>query len=311
MRPWRLRPYLTACLSLLIVPVLAGCSHGQTGAPGQVLYIATPQAHSVALFPVSAQGPAAPLKVIREGDSDIPVDVSVDLMRDVFIANQNGSVKVYGGPRRNFELIHDLEGAHTRLGHLNAIVADNVGSFYVTDAGEGPERPPRVEWFAGNQNGNIVPNRVLSGPHTGITTPRGIATDGSGRVYVADQGSNKVLVFDSNAEGDVPPLATIEGLRSPDHVHVDDLLDVFVTNQKDNSISVFVPAGPQSWVPGAAITGASLRDIRGIASDSNERLAVATSGGVLYFASNTQGPATPVQTVTGPSHMDPEGITIR
>jgi len=249
--------------------------------------------------------------VIRESDSDIPVDVSVDLMRDVFIANQNGSVKVYGGPRRNFELIHDLEGAHTRLGHLNAIVADNVGSFYVTDAGEGPERPPRVEWFAGNQNGNIVPNRVLSGPHTGITTPRGIATDGSGRVYVVDQGSNKVLVFDSNAEGDVPPLATIEGLRSPDHVHVDDLLDVFVTNQKDNSISVFVPAGPQSWVPGAAITGASLRDIRGIASDSNERLAVATSGGVLYFAPNTQGPATPVQTVTGPSHMDPEGITIR
>ncbi len=160
MRPWRLRPYLTACLSLLIVPVLAGCSHGQTSAPGQVLYIATPQAHSVALFPVSAQGPAAPLKVIRESDSDIPVDVSVDLMRDVFIANQNGSVKVYGGPRRNFELIHDLEGAHTRLGHLNAIVADNVGSFYVTDAGEGPERPPRVEWFAGNQNGNIVPNRM-------------------------------------------------------------------------------------------------------------------------------------------------------
>jgi hypothetical protein len=311
MRPWRLRPYLMACLSLLVVLALAGCSHGQTGAPEQVLYVAMPQAHSVALFPVSAQGPAAPLKVIRERDSDIPVDVSVDLMRDVFIANQSGNVKVYGGPRRDFELIHNLEGPHTRLGHLNAIVADNVGSFYVTDAGEGPAQPPRVEWFAGGQNGNIVPNRVLSGPHTGITTPRGIATDGSGRVYVVDQGSNKVLVFDSNAEGDVAPLATIEGLRSPDHVHVDDLLDVFVTNQKDNSISVFVPAGPQSWVPGTTITGASLRDIRGITSDSNERLVVATSDGVLYFAPNTQGAATPVQTLTGPSHMDPDGIVIR
>src|SRR5260370_17103662 len=106
MRPWRLRPYLTACLSLLIVPVLAGCSHGQTSAPGQVLYIATPQAHSVALFPVSAQGPAAPLKVIRESDSDIPGDVSVDLMPDVFIANQNGIVKVYAVPPPNFYLIH-------------------------------------------------------------------------------------------------------------------------------------------------------------------------------------------------------------
>ena len=311
MRPWRLRPYLMACLSLLVVLALAGCSHGQATAPEQVLYITRPQAHSVVLFPVSAQGSAMPVKVIRERDSDIPVDVSVDLMRDIFVANQNGNVKAYGGPHRNFQLIHDLEGAHTRLGHLNAIVADNVGSFYVTDAGEGPERPPRVEWFAGNQNGNIVPNRVLSGPHTGITTPRGIATDGSGRVYVVDQGSNKVLVFDSNAEGDTAPLATIEGLRSPDHVHVDDLLDVFVTNQKDNSVSVFLPAGPQSWVPGSTITGASLRNIRGITSDSSERLAVATSDGVLYFAPNTQGSATPVQTLTGPSRMDPDGIVIR
>ena len=311
MRPWRLRPYLMACLSLMVILALAGCSHGQTSAPEQVLYVTMPQAHSVALFSVNAKGPAAPLKVIRERDSDIPVDVSVDLMRDVFIANQNGNVRVYGGPLRNFELIHDLEGPNTRLGHLNAIVVDNVGSFYVTDAGEGPKQPPRVEWFAGGQNGNIVPNRVLSGPHTGITAPSGIATDGSGRIYVIDQGSNKVLVFDSNAEGDVAPLATIEGLRSPDHVHVDDLLDVFVTNQKDNSISVFVPAGPQSWIPSTTITGASLRDIRGITSDSSERLAVATSDGVVYFAPNTQGPSTPVQTLTGPSHLDPEGIVIR
>jgi DNA-binding beta-propeller fold protein YncE len=186
---------------------------------------------------------------------------------------------------------------------------DFAGSFYVADAGAAPGKG-RLEWFAGGLNGNIQPNRVISGPHTGIGTPRGVALDASGRAFVTDQASNKVLVFDSDANGDAAPIAVMTGLHSPRRVFVDQLLDVYVTNKADNSVSVFTSSGPESWSFSTRITSAAMRYPAGVSGDAQGRIAVAQVGGILFFAPNAQGVADPVAELRGPSVMNPAGICI-
>src|SRR2546421_250968 len=108
-----------------------------------------------------------------------------------------------------------LAGHHCHAWELPC-TADGPRAARVCGDSGSPSDKPRVEWFPAGQNGNIYPNRVLAGPHTGITSPRGLALDGSGRLFVADQLSSRVLVFDADANGDAAPVITLTGFKSPD-----------------------------------------------------------------------------------------------
>ena len=250
-----------------------------------------------------------PLATIKEAPPDKPVDVSVDLMGEVYVANENGNVRAYDGRDFHYELIHTVAGPHTQIEHPTSIVANYDGTFYVADAGNATN-PPRVEWFPAGQNGNVFPNRVISGPHTGITTPHGLAVDGSGRLFVADQATNKVLIFDPDARGDAAPLEVLTEFHSPRHLFVDQLLNLYVSNQADNSIQILITTGPQSWSPSARITSDQMHRPVGIAADQAGRIAVATIGGILFFAPNSTGQVAPASSLEGPSPMNPAGIFI-
>ncbi|HJU09785.1 MAG TPA: hypothetical protein VJ728_02850, partial [Candidatus Binataceae bacterium] len=217
--------------------------------------------------------------------------------------------KAYNGPNFHYQVIHKIEGPHTRIQHPTAIVANIDGTFYIAEAGSGPDKP-RVQWYSAGQNGNIFPNRIISGPHTGITSPQGLAVDGSGRLFVADQATNKVLVFDPDASGDAAPLAVLTGLDSPQHLFVDQLLNVYVSNKADNSIRMFITTGPRSWSPNATITSAQMRQPAGVAADQNGPIAVAATGGILFFAPDSKGQVEPADYLRGPSPMNPAGIAI-
>jgi DNA-binding beta-propeller fold protein YncE len=310
MRHWWLQTQFITGASLLLITVMAGCSHRQQSAPGQHLYAAIPETGQIAVYPLTASGAAQPLVTIKENPPDKPIDVSVDLFGEVFVANENGNVRAYGGRNFHYELIHTVEGPHTRIQRPTAIAANIDGTFYIADAGSAADGP-RVEWFPAGQNGNVFPNRVISGPHTGITSPRGLALDGSGRLFVADQATNRVLVFDPDAKGDTAPLVVLTGLRSPDHVFVDQLLNIYVSNKGDNSIKVFITTGPQSWNPSATITSPKMRQPAGVATDQTGRIVVATTGGILFFAPNSDGDVEPASDLRGSSPMNPAGIVIR
>jgi DNA-binding beta-propeller fold protein YncE len=258
---------------------------------------------------VTASGADQPRATIKENPPDKPIDVSVDLRGEVFVANENGNIRIYGGQNFHYVLLHTIEGPHTRIQHPTAIMAKLDGTYYIADAGSAEDQP-RVQWFAAGQNGNIFPNRVISGPHTGITSPRGLALDGSGRLYVADQATNKVLVFDPDAQGDTAPLAVLTGLHSPEHLFVDQLLNVYVANKGDDSIKVFISTGPQSWSPNATITCADMRALSGVAADQTGRIAVATTGGILFFDAGAHGQVTPASVLRGRMPMNPAGIFI-
>jgi DNA-binding beta-propeller fold protein YncE len=294
---------------LLLIAVMDGCSHGQLGAAGEHLYAAVPETGLIVVYPSSAAGAAQPLAAIKENPPDKPIDVSVDLSGEVFVANENGNVRVYGGRNFHYEMIHTLEGPHTRVRHPTAIVANIDGTFYIAEAGNTSDKA-RVQWFSAGQNGNVFPNRVITGPHTGITSPRGLALDGSGRLFVADQTTNKVLVFEPDATGDAPPVVVLTGLHSPEHLFVDQLLNIYVSNKGDNSVKVFITTGPRSWSLSATITSAEMRAPAGIAADQTGRIAVATTGGILFFGPNSDGQVQPAGELRGRTPMNPAGIFI-
>jgi sugar lactone lactonase YvrE len=236
--------------------------------------------------------------------------VSVDSLGEVFVANDNGNVRAYAGQNFHYELIHTLEGAHTQIEHPTSIVAHIDGTFYVADPGKADDKP-RIEWFPAGQNGNVFPNRVISGPHTGITSPSGLALDGSGRLFVADQATNKVLIFEPDASGDEVPLTVLAGFNAPDHLFVDQLLNIYVSNKGDNSVKVFIMTGPQSWGPSATIRSDAMRQPAGVAADQSGLIAVAATGGILFFGPNSNGEVEPVGDLRDRSPMNPAGIFIQ
>jgi hypothetical protein len=293
----------------LLLALTAGCSHRQQAVSEEHLYAAIPETGLIVVYSMTATGAAPPLARIKENPPDKPIDVSVDLNGEVFVANENGNIRAYSGPNFKYELIHTLEGPHTRIHRPTSIVANLDGTFYVGDAGNASDKP-RVEWFSAGQNGNIFPNRVISGPHTDITSPRGLALDGSGRLFVADQATNKVLVFEPDADGDAAPVFVLAGLRSPNHVFVDQLLNVYVSNEGDSSIDIFITIGPRSWSHSGRITSTEMRQPAGLVADRNGRIVVAATGGILFFAPNSDGEVEPVSDLRGPSPMNPAGISI-
>lgn len=292
---------------MAFLAAIAGCSHG-TRAPEQSLYVTVPEAAEVAIYPLNATGAQRPAAVIREAPPDKPIDVSIDGSGKVFVANENGNVRAYVKHDNQYVLVRTVAGPHTRIRHPVGIAVDLAGSFYLTDRGSGTGKG-RLEWFAGGLNGNIEPGRMISGPHTGITEPGGVAMDASGRVFITDEASNKVLVFDSNAGGNVAPVAEMTGLHSPERVFVDSVLNVYVTDKNDG-ITVFTSSGPESWAFSGRVSSAAMHHPDGIAGDATGRIAVGQRGGILFFAPDALGNVEPAAELHGPAAMNPEGLCI-
>jgi DNA-binding beta-propeller fold protein YncE len=300
-------------LFLALLLFTTGCERGKTAsgslstAPQQYLYVTVAQPPALLVYPGGAAGDQAPLTVIKENFPDRPIDCATNLIGEVYVANQNGNVRVYGAGRdQKYNLIRSYEGSHTRLDHPVAIAVNKAGSFYVADTAGGHGR---VEWFSGGANEDILPDKVLEGPHTGITVPGGVAIDGSGRTFVTDRVSNRILVFDPNARDDAKPLAVIDGVYSPGRITVDDLLNVYVVNTSDNSIMVFDSSGPEGWTAMTPLTSKSLHATAAVAIDATGQIAVGAIGGVAFFAGDAHGDADPIASLHGsPSPLNPSGV---
>ena len=106
-------------------------------------------------------------------------------------------------------------------------------------------------------------------------------------------------------------MATLDGLKGPQRVFVDQDLNVLVSCDGDNSIAVFTLAGPRTWTRSATITSAAMQHPIGITADGSGTIAAAVRGAVLYFAANANGPSTPSMELQGPEPMNPTGLLIR
>src|SRR5229473_3879154 len=176
-----LRPqlYFFARFFLLLLLFAVGCARGNAPAPSspapQRLLVTVAEPPTLLVYQEITGADQTPLTVIKENPPDRPIDCATNFIGEIYVANQNGNVRVYGAGRdQKYSLIRSYEGPHTRLAHPVAIAVNKAGSFYIADAADGHGR---VEWFSGGANEDILPDKVLEGPQTGITVPGGVATD--------------------------------------------------------------------------------------------------------------------------------------
>jgi DNA-binding beta-propeller fold protein YncE len=81
--------------------------------------------------------------------------------------------------------------------------------------GSGQTLPPSISVHAKNASGNTPPLRVIQGPRTGLNWPTGIAIDPErGDLYVSNDTTDSILVFDADASGDVAPRRVLKGPRT-------------------------------------------------------------------------------------------------
>jgi len=296
--------------SLLVTLALTtGCHRGSAPGTAQRLMVTEPDLRQLMIYDVNASGSSAPLQVIKEEAPDRPIDVAVDATGEAFVANANGNVRVYSpNPAQRYETFKHYAGSNTGFVHPTAIAVNYAGSFYVADSVDGSHG--RVEWFSGGANGNLTPDRVITGPDTGIHDPHGVALDGSGRVFVSDRTSNQIVVFAAEATGDATPIARLGGLHQPGHLSVDAVLNIYVANEADNSIAIFGTSGPESWTRSTVLTSKSMNQLTGVAVDALGEIAVGAGSDVLFFAANAHDSADPERTLQGRERMHPAGIAI-
>jgi DNA-binding beta-propeller fold protein YncE len=130
-------------------------------------------------------------------------------------------------------------------------------SLYVTDIGT---NSILVFNNPGTLNGNVAPDRMISGSNTTLNFPKGLWLDStSNRLYVANAGTNSILVFNNpgTLNGNVAPnpASTISGsnttLNGPWGLWLDSTSNrLYVANANNSSILVFNnPNAPPGFCP--------------------------------------------------------------
>ena len=186
-------------------------------------------------------------------------------------------------------------------------------NLYISDFGAGAIL---VFNTAGSAQGNIFPDRNISGAATLLSGPEGIWLDkASDRLYVANLGSSSIEIYENagTANGNIAPSRTISGastgLSNPSGIWYDSASDtLYVTNQSANSIEAFADVSTLSGnvAPSRTISGSNttLNIPVGIWYDStSDELYVANYNGVSIDifdnASTLNGNVAPSRILSG------------
>ncbi|MGC2276078.1 MAG: hypothetical protein WA571_08715, partial [Candidatus Binatus sp.] len=211
----------------------------------------------------------------------------------IFVSNYGGYVTIYAlGSRGDVEPIGTIDGAATRMDGPTGIAVDSSGRIYVLNEGEGARKGGSVVVFAPGSNGNVAPIATISGSNTGIRSPKAIALDYRGNIYVANEegvppGPNierpgGVSVYPARSNGDVKPTASIRGadvnmnlccpctdtccgndtgIQNPYGIAVDSRSNLYVTStsgcprSQGESVRVFAAGSDGNVKPSAIISG--------------------------------------------------------
>lgn len=111
--------------------------------------------------------------------------------------------------------------------------------------GSGTINPPSITVYARTVNGNAAPVRKIQGPDTRLNWPTGLAFDPQAReLFVANDASHEILVFDAAADGNARPKRMINGaktrLANPTSVFADTKnRELWVANFGGHSATVY------------------------------------------------------------------------
>jgi DNA-binding beta-propeller fold protein YncE len=231
------------------------------------MYVANTSADAILVFNSarSATGNIAPNRTIAGAATTLsgPSALFFDVFNDrLYVANTDANaILVFDNASTangNVAPSRTLTGAATTLNAPYGVFVDITrNKLYVINSGV-----DSILVFnnAATVSGNTAPSRTISGAATTMSGPSGGALDMlQDRLYVANTGSNSILVFNaiSVADGNLAPNRTIAGvltgLNQPRDLYLDLAGDrLYVANAVGNSILMFDGA--------SSVTGATAPD---------------------------------------------------
>jgi sugar lactone lactonase YvrE len=180
---------------------------------------------------------------------------------------------------------------------------DPQGTIYVADYGAAA-----IKIFAPGSNGNVAPERVISGANTGLDLPGDVKVDALGDIYVANLDGQNVEEFAPGATGNATPIRVISGSNTtfdfPDDFSLAPDGTLYVGNDDGGIIQVFAPGASGNATPIRTITGANTglgSDVDGVGVDANGTLYAANTDNskISVFAPGANGNVAPEYTISG------------
>jgi len=295
------------------------------------IYAANICNNTITIYAKGTKGDAAPTAIIGGSNTGLisPSGIALDSSRNIYVPDKGaGMVFVYSaGSDGNEAPTATISGSNK---DLESIALDSSGNIYVTDINS-----VFVYSAVGSSTGtlNETPIAAISTTMTtGLTAPRGIALDSSGKIYVGDCPAcfgvygeagvaPSVFVYPAGSNANVAPIAAISGsstgLIQPAGVAVDSSGKIYVADNGDPEAFPATAAkvivypklgrriGPINKAPIATITGSKTGLSFGIriALDSSGNIYVAEfySGTVLVYSAGSTGNVAPTAILTGPN----------
>jgi DNA-binding beta-propeller fold protein YncE len=226
---------------------------------------------TVVVMPYEATGDAKPARIfsvphqawgLALGHASDEIAVTVEVQNTVVfyrrqVQGVEAPVRMIRGEKTGLADPHGIywDDAHSEIGVANhgnfkGVVRNTGGGCEdapEADAGEeaGQFKAPSISVYSANARGDTAPLRTITGTHTGLDWPMGVAQDPKhDTIVVANNGDSSILIFDRNARGDVAPVRTIRGSRTgidrPIGVAVDPQNgEIWVSNWGDHSAVAF------------------------------------------------------------------------
>ncbi len=294
---------------------------------------------SVLEFPTTASGDISPTSTIKGSSNSFFNGLAVDAAGNVYVgtalnASGHGGIEilVYGpGASGTATPIRTISGEATGLEVLaqnsfNALAVDSAGNLYVSAPSTLSQSDLGISIFSAAANGNVAPTRVIAGIATDIEFPNQIAVDSAGNVYVANSpfsGTASILIFNSSANGNVPPASVLGGsettMNSIQGLAVDNSGNIYVAANGTTigggapSILEFSAGSTGNVAPVRTISGPATTIIGfgNIAVDGAGSVYVLGPPGILKFASNVMGNAAPTATITSISLTGDDSIAVQ
>jgi 6-phosphogluconolactonase (cycloisomerase 2 family) len=173
---------------------------------------------------------------------------------------------------------------------------------------------PSVLVYASDARGDTAPIREISGEHTRLYYPFGVAVDEvHNELFVADFGLDAIYVFPLDGNGDIYPLRTIVGVGFPRHLIVNtDADELIVSNYNGlGEIRTYRLGAEGNEPPLRVLTGPTslINNPISIMLDRSDDTLITNSylfqedaySGIFHYDRGANGDVAPVQQLSGPS----------
>ncbi|MBI3759555.1 MAG: SBBP repeat-containing protein, partial [Deltaproteobacteria bacterium] len=250
---------------------------------------------TVTIYPPGSTGDVAPVSTVTSNFTGIyaGAGIALDASGNIYVANEldlgGGSISIYpAGSYATGPPIAKITGKSTGLSYPVGIAGDSIGNLAVINLND------TITLYPEGSTGDAPPSATINIASDANYYPGGIAIGSRGEIYLANEERRRcdrqfcgnVSVYRNGANGDITPSAVIAGpktkLATPSAVALGPLGNIYVANR-----------GPERCTSHCGCL-------------PNGR------GSVTVYAPDSNGNASPLSTIGGPSTRigHPYGITL-